>query len=524
MLALAFLLGFYVLAFGAVAGLVGANVALLAVAGRVQFQLVVVTAFVTWAVLRGVFFLSRHDDADLPGLTVDEATQPELVSLVGAVAAEMVTAPPARVLLVPEVNASVTQTGGMLGLRPGQRVMTIGLGLLDAVTVDQLRAVVAHELGHYAGGDTRLGPLVYRAGASIYRTVEHLGKGSLLGRLFAAYGRRYLELSQRVRRHQELSADAAAIRLAGRDSLVSGLRRTAATAAAFDHLVGTYLAPLWRRACEADNAFEGYRALLADPARHQELLAVEGALLDRPTDNHDSHPSLAERMAHAADLPDRPRSERDRRPARELLVQPEEMERQVSRLLTRQLSGHQIERVVSWDDAGEVFGADVADDAEAFMLAAAQVTGDAGSATLETTIALIEGGRGPELAAAVLGGLEHLPEERRQEVVAAALRHYLGCAVGTYLAAQRGQAWSVSWSGPCSWWTRTVGSPTPSVWPRRCSKTPRPVPGCVASSGTPRSCAGSRPVPVRTGPAATVRRWSTSYPTSRSRASGPTWS
>ncbi|HSH59187.1 MAG TPA: M48 family metalloprotease [Acidimicrobiales bacterium] len=447
-LALAFLLGFYVLAFGAVAALVGANVALFAVAGRTQFQLVVLTAFVTWAVLRGVFFLSRHDDADLPGFAVDEATQPELVRLVAAVAAEMATSPPARVLLVPEVNASVTQTGGMLGLRAGQRVMTIGMGLLDAVSVDQLRAVVAHELGHYAGGDTRLGPLVYRAGASIYRTVGHLGEGSVLGRLFAAYGRRYLVLSQRVRRHQELSADAAAVRLAGRDSLVSGLRRIATTAAAFDHLVGTYLAPLWRRGCEAENAFEGYRALLADPARHQELLVVEEVLRARPTDPYDSHPSLAERITHAADLPDRPQPERDRRPAWELLTQAEGVERQLSRLLTRQLTGQQMERVVTWDAAGEMFGADVVDDAEAVMRAAAQVTGNADSATLETVIALVEAGRGPELAAAVTGGLERLPEERREEVASAVLRHYLGCALGAYLAAQRGHAWSVSWSGP----------------------------------------------------------------------------
>ena len=40
--------------------------------------------------------------------------------------------------------------------------MLVGLPLLQLVTERGLRAVIAHEYGHYAGGDTRLGPWIYR--------------------------------------------------------------------------------------------------------------------------------------------------------------------------------------------------------------------------------------------------------------------------------------------------------------------------------------------------------------------------
>src|SRR3712207_5351269 len=74
LLALGFLAGFYVLALGAVAALLAANVALYQGAGRASVQLVLVTVLVALAVVRGIFFLARHDPADIPGMEVDEHT------------------------------------------------------------------------------------------------------------------------------------------------------------------------------------------------------------------------------------------------------------------------------------------------------------------------------------------------------------------------------------------------------------------------------------------------------------------
>ena len=49
--------------------------------------------------------------------------------------------------------------------------MIVGLPLLHLVSERGLRAVIAHEFGHYAGGDTKLGPWIHRTRAAIGRTI-----------------------------------------------------------------------------------------------------------------------------------------------------------------------------------------------------------------------------------------------------------------------------------------------------------------------------------------------------------------
>ena len=448
LLSLAFLLGFYVLSLGTVALLVGANVAYFGHTGRPQAQLVIVTGVVALGVLRGVFFLNRSGQEDIAGVPVDEHSQPELVALVRSVAEEMGTEPPSRVMLIPVVNAFVQETGGLLGLRRGERLMAIGLPLVEALTVDQVRSVIAHEFGHYAGGDTRLGGLAYRAGASIGRTIEHVGEESWLGRLFDAYGRLYLRISLRVRRRQELTADAAAVRLAGRENHMTALRRVKVTAYAFDHFLGRYLAPLWERGCDAENAFDGYRALLADPSRQAELASLEEAVQEHTTSPFDSHPALAERLAHAGELPEGPSAGHDPRPARDLLAGADEVERQVSAVLTRDLTGVAMERRVQWDGAAKEYAVELEQDGEVVLRAAATVAEDPEAASLAAAIVLVEEGCADELATSITGTLLDGTPPEQAELRRRVLTHYLGAAIGCYLVAEGGHSWALSWSGP----------------------------------------------------------------------------
>jgi len=68
---------------------------------------------------------------------------------------------PAEVYLIAEANAWVIDRGGIMGCG-SRRVMGLGLPLLQVLSVYQLRAVLAHEFGHFHGGDTKLGPWVYK--------------------------------------------------------------------------------------------------------------------------------------------------------------------------------------------------------------------------------------------------------------------------------------------------------------------------------------------------------------------------
>jgi Zn-dependent protease with chaperone function len=95
-----------------------------------------------------------------------------------------------------------------------RRVMGIGVGVLALLSTAELEGVLAHEFGHYLGGETRLGGFLYRTRASIGRVLEHLG-GSVLAKPFAWYGNLFLRLTHGLSRRQELAADAHAVAIAG---------------------------------------------------------------------------------------------------------------------------------------------------------------------------------------------------------------------------------------------------------------------------------------------------------------------
>jgi heat shock protein HtpX len=59
-----------------------------------------------------------------------------------------------------------------------RRVMGIGLPLLQLLSVSQFEAVLAHEFGHFHGGDTHIGPWIYRTRAGIGRTLSTLQRMS----------------------------------------------------------------------------------------------------------------------------------------------------------------------------------------------------------------------------------------------------------------------------------------------------------------------------------------------------------
>src|SRR5262249_13554604 len=139
--------------------------------------------------------------------------------------------PPAKVYLVPDVNAYVTQQGGTFGVG-SQRVMGLGLPLMAVFTVDELKAVLAHEFGHYRGGDVRLGRVGYRTRLAIGRTLQETA-GSLISQPFIAYSKLFLRVSSGVSRHQEFVADELAARVVGAAPLGSGLRKAHQAAVAF---------------------------------------------------------------------------------------------------------------------------------------------------------------------------------------------------------------------------------------------------------------------------------------------------
>ena len=319
-LSIALLVGAVLLAVGVLAAVIGINV-LLFQAGRIQIYLLIFAFAVVVSLGRGLVAALRKPEDPPDEVEVPAAEEPELHAEIARLAAAAGTRPPDRIVVVPEVNAYVREFGPMFGLVPGTRTLGIGTPLLDVLDVSELRSVLAHELGHLAGGDTRLGPVTLRTDQALRGIIASLG-GGFVARVFHAYWQFQHKVNASVRRGQELVADRASVRVAGRQATADALRDVEVAARADQVFRYQYLAPLLQRGRRPFDLVGGWRSLVADRDRTAEL--VQQADDDAsPIDPWASHPPTHERIRRIAALPDEVTVPRDGRPASVLLRRPD---------------------------------------------------------------------------------------------------------------------------------------------------------------------------------------------------------
>jgi Zn-dependent protease with chaperone function len=219
-LAVVLLVGFYVLALAIIAGLLYvpyAEVIYLHRIDRLTLFSVIGAGVILWGIL------PRVDRFSAPGPQLTVENQPRLFAALDDVARSAEQEMPREVYLVPDMNAWVAQRGGVMGFG-SRRVMGVGLPLLQTLTVSQLRAVLAHEFGHYYGGDTALGPWIYKTRAAIGRTLHGLSQHTpLLMKPFEWYGKAFLRITHAISRRQELAADALSARVSGTSTTIDAL-------------------------------------------------------------------------------------------------------------------------------------------------------------------------------------------------------------------------------------------------------------------------------------------------------------
>lgn len=307
-LALSLMVGFYLLALGIVVGLA---IAVLQVNSSqpigVSWRLFIIAALAIYAIVRGV--IPRRQKFVEPGPRLAPGEQPELFEEIRRTAEATGSPMPEDVYLAPDVNAGVAHVGGFVGIgaRP---IMILGLPLLAVLNVSELRGVIAHEFGHYVGGETKLAPLIYRTRDAIGRTVFGLatstqGFQQLLSFPFLWYGRLYLRATQAVSRRQELDADRMAARVAGGTSMESGLVKTHAAGLAFDSYLNELGAVLFSGSLPP--VAEGFsRFLEGSEARAALDRWTEEELRQDRSDPYESHPPLRQRLDALKDAPHKP--------------------------------------------------------------------------------------------------------------------------------------------------------------------------------------------------------------------------
>ncbi len=295
LLALLLMVGFYALGAATIMLVLYLPYAEFRYLHHISVRLVVFSLVGAGAILGGV--LPRIDRFPDPGPRLTAAGQPRLFAMLTPLAKATGQAEPKHVFLVPDLNAWVAQRGGLMGIG-SHRVMGIGLPLLEALSVNELRAVLAHEFGHFHGGDTKLGPWLYKTRAGIGRTIENLKAAkSWLQGPFVWYGHAFLRITHAVSRSQALAADRLAAAVVGPEALASGLKKLHAAAPLFEAYWSAEVVPPLEGGFRPPIGDGFARFLVAAESGGDTKTALERELSRTSTDPYDTHPPLGERLA-----------------------------------------------------------------------------------------------------------------------------------------------------------------------------------------------------------------------------------
>lgn len=178
------------------------------------------TAFLTlWAAR------PRLDRFQQPGIALKEEQAPKLYQMIREIAHLSEQEMPKQIYLFNDYNAFVTHRGGVLGIG-SKKILGIGWPLLFDITERQLQAILAHEFGHYRGGDIAFGAFIYRFREAMARTYQQVAgmEIPILKTMIEKMGDAFFNTTAVISRYQEFQADAWAGELVGKQAIIDGFQ------------------------------------------------------------------------------------------------------------------------------------------------------------------------------------------------------------------------------------------------------------------------------------------------------------
>lgn len=277
-----------------------------------------------------LFSSSKEDATNRVEITSKD--EPRLFEMIYSLAEEVGARKPKKVFLIPDVNAAVFYHSSFWSMFfPVRKNLNIGLGLVNSVNVSELKAVIAHEFGHFSQKSMKVGSWVYQMNKVIYDMLyNNQGYASALGamsgahaifsffaavtvkvvggiqwvlqQMFTVINKSYMGLS----RQMEFHADLVAASVCGSNNIISALRRVEFAEAGYAatlHLCNE----AWKQKKVVTDFYSDHRLVVGNLAQRNQISLQEGMPLIEPGNNTTvtnrinfknqwaSHPPLEER-------------------------------------------------------------------------------------------------------------------------------------------------------------------------------------------------------------------------------------
>lgn len=214
--------------------------------------------------LKFIFKSHKSDRSSLVEIT--KSDEPALFQMIDEIVQEVKTSFPKKVYLSTDVNAGVFYDSSFWSMfLPVEKNLQIGIGLVNTITGEELKAILSHEFGHFSQHTMKVGSYVYNLNQVIFNMLydnesyEHLirkwasvsgyfsifvavavkinmGIQWILRKLYDVVNKNYLGLS----REMEFHADEIAASVTGVEPLKSALLRMSLADKSFDEAIGFY--------------------------------------------------------------------------------------------------------------------------------------------------------------------------------------------------------------------------------------------------------------------------------------------
>lgn len=215
-----------------------------------------------------------------------------------------------HVLLTDDFNASVYQYPrlGLLGVY--DNYLIIGLPLMQSITPDELKAVIAHEYGHIAGAHSKVSGWIYRLRMSWQNIANHLEKqekSNLLVNLFAGWYFPYLNAYSFVlMRNHEYHADQVAVDITDNKLHGSALIRIGIAGIEMNQ---SFWPEIFKKADDVPEPeelpYEKSHSFFKDITM-EDSQNILRSMLEEVTGLEDTHPSLKDRLKFIKQEPEVP--------------------------------------------------------------------------------------------------------------------------------------------------------------------------------------------------------------------------
>jgi Zn-dependent protease with chaperone function len=239
----------------------------------------------------------RYGDA---GVQITREMAPRLFRMLDKIQDKAQGPPFSRVFIITQMNAMVSRHTGALGFFGfGPVTLTIGLPLMQAMTPEQMEAVIGHEYGHVAAKDNALGQWVYRIRNSWMTLGDRLRAEQLwyalrLNRFYAWFLGFFSAYSFTLSRQCEYEADAFSARMTDK-------KHTAAALIAMEimsyRLSQDFWKPIWERVKDEPRPDIAPYQQIGAFFRAQHDIAGSLALIEKAETGYDStHPATIDRI------------------------------------------------------------------------------------------------------------------------------------------------------------------------------------------------------------------------------------